>query len=76
MLETPLYWGIMESFSVVLLCSGLQIALMLEKNPNMTRAEVEEALKNKSDKIGKIDYVNGFNNYYGYGKIDASMLLK
>ncbi len=52
------------------------IALMLEKNPNMTRAEVEEALKNKSDKIGKIDYVNGFNNYYGYGKIDASMLLK
>ncbi len=52
------------------------IALMLEKNPNMTRNEVENALKNKSDKIGNFEYINGFNKYYGYGKIDAAKLLE
>jgi subtilisin family serine protease len=52
------------------------IALMLEKNPNMTRIEVEEALKNKSDKIGNLDYVDGFNKYYGYGKINVGRLLE
>lgn len=52
------------------------IALMLEKNPNMTRIEVEEALKNKSDKIGNLDYVDGFNAYYGYGKINVAKLLE
>lgn len=52
------------------------IALMLEKNPNMTRIEVEEALKNKSDKIGNLDYVDGFNEYYGYGKINVGRLLE
>jgi len=51
------------------------IALMLEKNPNMTRVEVEKALQSKSDKIGNLDYVDGFNEYYGYGKVNASSLL-
>jgi len=51
------------------------IALMLEQNPNMTLAEVTEALHNKSDKIGNIEYVNGHNNYYGYGKINVEKLL-
>ena len=57
------------------IASGV-IALMLEKNPNMTRIEVEEALKNKSDKIGNLDYVDGFNKYYGYGKINVARLLE
>jgi len=52
------------------------IALMLEKNPNLTRDEVEKALHDKSDKIGNLDYVNGFNEYYGYGKINVGRLLK
>jgi subtilisin family serine protease len=52
------------------------IALMLEKNPNMTRVEVENILKNKSDKIGSLEYVNGWNKYYGYGKINVENLLK
>jgi len=51
------------------------IALMLEKNPNLTRSDIEEAFKNTSDKIGDMEYVNGRNNYYGYGKIDAGRLL-
>ncbi len=52
------------------------IALMLEKNPNMTRTEVEKVLQGKSDKIGNLNYVNGFNEYYGYGKINLSKLLE
>ena len=52
------------------------IALMLEKDMNMTRIEVEEALKNNSDKIGNLDYVDGFNEYYGYGKINVERLLE
>ncbi len=51
------------------------IALMLEKNPNLTRLEIEKALKNNSDKIGNVEYVDGFNKYYGSGKINASKLL-
>ena len=51
------------------------IALMLEKNPNLTRVEVENLLHNKSDKIGNLDYVDGFNEYYGYGKINVLKLL-
>ena len=52
------------------------IALILEKNPNMTRNEVEKALHEKSDKIGNLDYVDGFNEYYGYGKINVERLLR
>jgi hypothetical protein len=49
---------------------------MLEKNPNMTRIEVEKALQSKSDKIGNLDYVDGVNEYYGYGKVNVSRLLE
>lgn len=52
------------------------IALMLEKDRNMTRIEVEKALQNQSDKIGNLDYVDGFNEYYGYGKINVGRLLE
>jgi len=52
------------------------IALMLEKDRNITRIEVEEALKSKSDKIGNLDYVDGFNEYYGYGKVNVGRLLE
>lgn len=55
--------------------SGI-IALMLEKNPNLTRVEIENILHNKSDKIGNLDYVDGFNKYYGYGKINVERLLE
>lgn len=51
------------------------VALLLEKNPNLTREEVEDILKNSSDKIGSILYENGRNNYYGYGKINLSQAI-
>ena len=51
------------------------IALMLEKNPNLTRVEVEQILHDTSDKIGNVPYRNGRNNYYGYGKINLSAIM-
>lgn len=52
------------------------IALMLEKNPNLTRVEIENILKSTSDKIGEFDYINKHNKYYGYGKINLSNIMK
>ena len=55
--------------------SGL-IALILEKNPNLTRIEIENLLTSTSDKIGNLQYENGRNNYYGYGKINLTNIMK
>lgn len=52
------------------------IALMLEKNPNLIRVEIENILKSSSDKIGNVQYENSRNNYYGYGKINLSNIMK
>lgn len=51
------------------------IALMLEKNPDLTREKIQELLHNTSDKIGEESYVNGHNKYYGYGKLNVKSLL-
>ncbi len=51
------------------------IALMLEKNPNLTRVEVESLLRSTADKIGEDPYINGRNDYYGYGKINLANLI-
>ncbi|QOY51970.1 S8 family peptidase [Candidatus Sulfurimonas baltica] len=51
------------------------IALMLEKNPNLTRNEIENILKNSSDKIGNVSYENERNNYYGYGKVNLERIF-
>jgi len=56
------------------LVSGV-IALLLEKNPNLTRVEVENILKNTSDKIGNIVYESGRNDYYGFGKINLDNIM-
>lgn len=51
------------------------IALILEKNPNLTRINIEDILKSTSDKIGTFLYEDGRNNYYGYGKINLSNIF-
>jgi subtilisin family serine protease len=48
------------------------IALMLEKNPDLTRVEIENILKNSADKIGDYKYIDSHNAYYGYGKINVA----
>jgi len=52
------------------------IALMLEKDPRLTRVEIEYLLKTYADKIGTLSYDSyGRNNYYGYGKINVTKLM-
>lgn len=52
------------------------IALMLEKNPNLTRVQIENILKNTADKIGSVSYDgNGHNDYYGHGKVNLSRAM-
>jgi len=51
------------------------VALLLEKNPSLTRAEVQNILRESADKIGNVDYIDGWNKYYGYGKLNVSKLL-
>ena len=52
------------------------IALLLEKNPQLTRQQIQQLLKDRSDKIGNIEYVDGHNKYYGYGKLNLGKLLE
>jgi len=66
------FFGTSASAPIV---SGI-IALMLEKNPKLTRIEIEEILKKSSDKLGELQYENGRNDYYGYGKINALRIFE
>ena len=52
------------------------IALMLEKKSTLSRIEVEDILKSTADKIGDKQYVNGRNDFYGYGKINLKNAMK
>lgn len=51
------------------------IAMMLEANPDLTRVQIQQILANTADKIGSLEYKNGHNNYYGYGKINAKKAI-
>ena len=47
-------------------------ALLLSMDPNMTATDVRNTMRDSCDKIGKVDYQNGTNNYYGYGRLYAA----
>lgn len=51
------------------------IALLLGKNPNLTRVQIQEILNKTSDKIGNVEYINNRNNYYGSGKLNLDKML-
>jgi len=46
------------------------IALLLQANPNLTRTQVQNFLRQKADKIGNVPYVSERNDYYGFGKLN------
>ena len=50
-------------------------ALMISKNPSLTRAEILTIMRNTSAKIGDRAYVSGKNKEYGYGRLDAHAAL-
>jgi subtilisin family serine protease len=52
-------------------------ALMLSTNPDLTTAQIRTILRASADKVGGNNGLtayntNGFNQFYGYGKVDAS----
>lgn len=51
------------------------IALLLEKSPSLSRLQVQQLLQTSSDKIGNIEYIDGKNLYYGYGKLNLDTLV-
>lgn len=53
------------------------VAQLLQANKELTRKEIIQALEKSSDKIGDESYdQDGRNDYYGYGKVNASKALK
>ncbi len=51
------------------------IALLLEKNPQLTRKEIQNIVLLSADKIGNIEYLNERNDYYGYGKLNLDKAI-
>ena len=47
------------------------VALMLSVNPSLSPNEVFSILTNTSDKVGGYSYINGKNNEFGYGRVNA-----
>ena len=50
--------------------------LVLSANPDLTIEDVYGIYAETSDKVGNRNYSNGFNEYYGYGRINACKAVK
>lgn len=50
-------------------------ALILSRNPNLTRNQVLAIMRATADKVGDRSYVAGWNTEYGYGRINAYQAL-
>ena len=46
-------------------------ALMLSRNLNLTADQIRSIMRNTCDKVDAVPDVNGWNQYYGYGRINA-----
>ena len=51
------------------------VAIMLELNPTLTRKEIQNILIANTDKIGNVEYINGHNIFYGFGKVNLSKVI-
>jgi uncharacterized repeat protein (TIGR01451 family) len=65
---TPYFGGTSASTP---LAAGIG-ALVLSVNPSLTAAEVREILRKTCDRVGGVSYVNGWNQFYGYGRVNAA----
>ncbi len=45
--------------------------LVFSANPNLTAKEAMEVLERSADKIGNLEYIDGRNDHYGYGRVNA-----
>ncbi len=70
----PNQWNYTDSFSgtsaAAPIVAGIA-ALVLSENPSLSKEEVLEIFKLTADKNGRFPYVNGRNNHWGYGRINA-----
>jgi subtilisin family serine protease len=58
------------------LAAGI-VGLVLSRNPNLTRKEVKQILRNTADKIGPAIYdEKGHNDRYGFGRLNANKAVK
>ncbi len=46
-------------------------ALVFAANKDLTAKEVMDILENTADKIGNLTYIDGRNDHYGYGRVNA-----
>jgi subtilisin family serine protease len=47
-------------------------ALVLSTNPDLSAAEVKGIMRSSCAKIGDVPYIDGRNQYYGYGQVNAA----
>ena len=73
-LSTSNYYSFSGTSASSPLAAGVA-ALMLSKNPNLTAQRIREIMRSSCDKIGSKVYNNGWNEYYGYGRINAKKAL-
>ena len=52
------------------------IALMLARNPKLTKEQVVNILKKSAKKVGEFAYINGRNDFFGYGLVDAKAAVE
>ncbi|MDJ0732211.1 MAG: S8 family serine peptidase [Crocosphaera sp.] len=53
-------------------CAAGCAALALSMNPNLTRNELRQIMRDTADKIGSVVYdANGHNDDYGFGRVNA-----
>jgi parallel beta-helix repeat protein len=52
------------------LASGIA-ALVLSVNSNLTASQVRYILRQTADKIGDVAYINGRNDFFGFGRVNA-----
>lgn len=51
-------------------------ALVISRHPDFTPAEVRARLRQTCDQIGNVVYVNGHNNHFGFGRINAARAVQ
>jgi subtilisin family serine protease len=58
------------------LAAGI-VGLVLSRNPNLTRKQVKQILRNTADKIGPAVYdEKGHNDRYGFGRLNANKAVR
>ena len=80
-LPTSLMYGFTGTSAAAPTMSGV-VALMLEKNPNLTRVQIENYIKDNADKIASVSYTdtsgsgkNNWHSQYAHGKVNVKKIL-